>query len=348
MGKWMRFAVKRKKRTGAVILAGLWGMGMLFSLTQKVMAKTYTITDGQRIVTYTTFATDPAEVLGEAGMDLHAWDSYSAGGSDIQVCRALQVRLYHHGQLQLVRSQGETVAALLQRLGISLGEGDRLSHDPELYIWDGMELRIDHCFREIQTYTTTLPHPVEYCMDPALPEGSREVLRQGADGELLCTAEVHYTNFQETGREIISQEMTLAPVTELVALGTGAAPPSPEPAGELWIGDGQIRLPSGELLTYHDTAQVRATAYTHTDAGCDFITYTGTRVHIGTVAVDPRVIPYGTRMFIVSNDGCYIYGISVAEDCGGAIKGDRIDLYFPTYEECMQFGRRNCTIYFLG
>ena len=78
------------------------------------------------------------------------------------------------------------------------------------------------------------------------------------------------------------------------------------------------------------------------------ITATGTTVHVGTVAVDPRYIPYGTRMFIVSNDGVYIYGISVAEDCGGAIKGDRVDLYFPTLSECFAFGRRNCTIYFLG
>ena len=67
-----------------------------------------------------------------------------------------------------------------------------------------------------------------------------------------------------------------------------------------------------------------------------------------TVAVDPTRIPYGTRMFIVSDDGQYVYGIATAEDCGGGIKGDRIDLYYPTYEECMTFGRRSCTIYFLG
>ena len=46
--------------------------------------------------------------------------------------------------------------------------------------------------------------------------------------------------------------------------------------------------------------------------------------------------------------GSYVYGVAEAEDCGGAIKGDRIDLYMPTYEDCVQFGRRTCTIYFLG
>jgi 3D (Asp-Asp-Asp) domain-containing protein len=53
-------------------------------------------------------------------------------------------------------------------------------------------------------------------------------------------------------------------------------------------------------------------------------------------------------MFLVANDGSHIYGVSEAEDCGGAIKGDRIDLYFPTYDECMAFGWRVCTVYLLG
>ena len=78
------------------------------------------------------------------------------------------------------------------------------------------------------------------------------------------------------------------------------------------------------------------------------MTATGTVVHWGTVAVDPRYIPYGTRMFIMASDGSYVYGIATAEDCGGDIKGDRMDLYMPTYEQCMEFGRRRCTLYFLG
>ena len=77
-------------------------------------------------------------------------------------------------------------------------------------------------------------------------------------------------------------------------------------------------------------------------------TATGTKVRWGTVAVDPSRIPYGTRMFIIANDGSYVYGIATAEDCGGDIKGDRMDLYMPTYEQCMEFGRRVCTVYFLG
>ena len=153
----------------------------------------------------------------------------------------------------------------------------------------------------------------------------------------------------EESREILNQTVLRGATEAVVAIGSAAEVEVQETADDMpVIGDGFILLPTGEVLTYTGTAQVRATAYTHTDAGCDLITATGSTVHIGTVAVDPRYIPYGTRMFIVANDGSYVYGISEAEDCGGAIKGDRVDLYFPTYQECMEFGWRNCTIYFLG
>ena len=163
---------------------------------------------------------------------------------------------------------------------------------------------------------------------------------------MLCTARVTYINGKEASRTVLSEVVTTPAVDTVMAIGTAEEMAA---GGDVpVIGDGYILLPTGEMLTFTDTAQVRATAYTHTDAGCDLITATGSTVHIGTVAVDPRYIPYGTRMFIVANDGSYVYGISEAEDCGGAIKGGRVDLYFPTYEQCMQFGWRNCTIYFLG
>ena len=129
----------------------------------------------------------------------------------------------------------------------------------------------------------------------------------------------------------------------MVGTGTELDSESNAPA----IGDGVIVTADGEILTYSRSEQFTATAYTHTDEGCNMITATGTTVRTGTIAVDPSVIPYGTRMFIVTNDGSYIYGIGTAEDCGGAIKGNRLDLYFSTDAECWQFGVRGCTVYFL-
>ena len=323
---------------------------VVVGLSQTAFAKTYVITDGDRVVTYTTFATAPTEILGQAGMDLQEDDTYvTTGSTGITIRRAQTVYICYHGEWMEVSTPGETAGELLARMNLDVDGEDVLSHSLEPPTFDGMELRVDRVVCQQETYTSTLEHETTYCTDATIPEGHREVLTQGRDGELRCTANVTYINGVETEREVLSQDVTIAPVTEIVAQGTGtAAETAVDPEAMPIIGDGYITLPTGEVLTYTDTATVRATAYTHTDAGCDLITATGSTVHVGTVAVDPRYIPYGTRMFIVANDGSYIYGISEAEDCGGAIKGDRVDLYFPTYAECMAFGWRTCTIYFLG
>ncbi len=337
MGRWMRFALDRKRQMFAAAAAGVAAAMMMTVMTQRAMAHTYVITDGSRAVTGTTFAAAPDRVLGQTGSEISGMDG-----------RTQQITVRYHGQSLTVSSQGETVASLLARWGLEPGEGDILSQELQAPTWDGMVIRVDQVVVRQESYAEAIPHQVVYCADATLPRGTREVLTPGADGELLCVAKVTYVNGRETERSVLSRTMVSSPVTQIVAQGTGDGPQAQKADAMPEISDGFIRLPTGEVLTYTGTTQVLATAYTHTDEGCDRITYTGTTVRLGTVAVDPRCIPYGTRMFIVSDDGCYIYGLSVAEDCGGAIKGNRIDLYFPTYEECIQFGRRTCTIYFLG
>lgn len=262
--------------------------------------------------------------------------------------RVQTVSIRYHGEMLEASASGETVEALLTRLGLAVESGDALSHAPSATVRDGMTVFVDSFLTRQETYTAALPHEINLCQDASIPAGMEEILIEGVDGEVMRIAEVTYINGKEVQRKILTETVTIAPVTEIVAVGTGITPQSPDPGAMPVIGDGYILLPTGETLTYTDTATVRATAYTHTDAGCDFITSTGSVVHWGTVAVDPRYIPYGTRMFIVASDGSYIYGIAEAEDCGGAIKGDRMDLYMPTFRQCIEFGRRTCTVYFLG
>ncbi len=116
----------------------------------------------------------------------------------------------------------------------------------------------------------------------------------------------------------------------------------PESDPESVYSSNTITTEDGEMLTYTSTISVEATAYTGGGT-----TATGTAARYGAIAVDPSVIPYGTKMYIVSDDGKWIYGVATAEDCGGAIKGHIVDLYFDDYNTCIQFGRRNCTIYIL-
>ena len=340
---------RRMIRLYLFTLTLILALSLMALLAQTAFAKTYVITDGDRVVTYTSFATDPAEVLGQAGVSLNEYDTYTTeaveGTQTISIRRAQKVTVHYHGEVMRATTLGETAGELLRRLNLDVSGEDVTSHGLDTQTYDGMVLRVDRIVTLQETYTTTIAHEVYYCNDPAIPEGTQDVLTPGEDGEMLCTAGVTYVNGEESERTVLSQTVTKMPTTEVIGIGTGAQTGG---EGELVIGDGYILLPTGELLTYTRTDTVRATAYTHTDAGCDFTTATGTTVHRGTVAVDPRYIPYGTRMFIMASDGSYVYGIATAEDCGGDIKGDRMDLYLPTFDECMEFGRRRCTIYFLG
>lgn len=76
-------------------------------------------------------------------------------------------------------------------------------------------------------------------------------------------------------------------------------------------------------------------------------TATGIKPQRGVVAVDPKVIPLGSRLYIESMDGLPSYGYAYAGDTGGAIKGNRIDLFHNTPAECRSFGRRNVRVYIL-
>jgi len=326
-------------------------MVLLLLLSQTAFAQnTYVITDGDRVLVYTSAATDPAAVLNEVGVALDEDDTYTTqsglGISEITVRRSQLITVNNSGEIMQVNSTEETVEQLLRQLEIQVGDGVQVSEPLEAELLDGMEITVSRTVSDLETYTTLIPYETTYCYDAAISAGTEVVVTPGQEGQLKNTANVVYVDGKETSRTVVEQTVVSQPVNEVIAIGT--AEETQPVSGELVIGDGTITLPTGEVLTFKDTMQVVATAYTHTDEGCDFTTATGTTVRIGTVAVDPRMIPYGTRMFIVANDGSYVYGVSTAEDCGGAIKGNRVDLYYPTHNECIRFGVRDCTIYFLG
>ena len=330
------------------MLAVLLMIPVLFTagvMVQSVFAASFTIRDGGRVYSYTGFSRDTSAVLQGAGVALDDRDQLIRDEGTITVRRAPVVEVIWHGQSISVSTREETAQALLDRLGLSMEEDDVLNIPARTLLSEGMVVRVDRVISREICFTRCLPHETEELYCAALPEGSRKVLVEGRDGALKCRAWVTYINGEESARQVLEETMTCCPVTEMVAVGTGTTETTPTPLPV--ITDQEILLPTGERARYNRVDYVRATAYTHTDAGCTSTTATGSRVHRGTVAVDPRYIPYGTRMFIMASDGSYIYGLAEAEDCGGDIKGDRVDLYLPNYQECMAFGRRRCTVYFL-
>lgn len=243
-----------------------------------------------------------------------------------------EATLVFRGEERTVAASGQTVRELLEGLGLRLTQEDVVSLPLDEVLRPGAVLRVERHQRRREVYTLALEPEREYRLDSTLPWGQEAVLLAGEPGEMRCTAWVDYVNGLETGRQVIEKELLYPPQNELVAVGTWEDPAPTAGNGYLW-------LPEGEMLTYTHTATVEATGFTGADAGAL------PDAHPGTVAVDPEFIPPGTRLYIVSADG-FSYGIAQAR--AGSVQGRRIDLYFSTPAQQAAFGRRECTVYFLG
>lgn len=340
------------KRLRIPVVAGICVLALFVFIRLSASASTtYYITDNGRISRLTTSSTDPEDILEEAGLELGIDDTYTMSESgfypEIVVQRIQNITIDNGGQILRTGSYGETVGQLLQRHNLILGENDTVSEDLGTMTYDGMELTISRRSYETESYARTLGYEVIRQEDPNLPEGLEKILTAGSDGEVLVTERVTYVNGSETERTLISETVSKPAVDQLVVVGTASAADS---EGKLSIGDGVIVTPEGDVLTYTDRRTMVATAYTCEATGGVGITATGTPARVGAIAVDPKVIPYGTRMFILTQDGYAIYGIATAEDTGHPdfICGNRIDLYYDTEAECVQFGVRKCDVYILG
>ena len=348
MSKARKFAMRKDNVLERLMIMVIVPAILMATVSLTAYAQSgYVIYDGENRHVILSEATEPSAVVTDAGLELGRADLLEMNEEgmrpEITVVRNQLIRINNGGQSVVTNSYGETVGELLERTNMGLNEGDAIDVALETVTYDGMELNIDRWTTSTEFVYEEVPFQTEYVQTNKMIKGEEELVTEGANGQLKHTAKVTYFNGKEVSRQIVATEETVPVVNQVIKQGTFEAE-----KGKLTIKDGVIVTADGKMYTYDRTMKVKATAYTHTDAGCDKITATGTTVHWGTVAVDPKLIPYGTKMFIVSNDGSFVYGVSAAEDCGGSIKGNRIDLYMPTTRQCFNFGIRNCTIYFLG
>lgn len=172
-------------RLGAVALTLLLTAGLL---SQAVFAQTtYVITDGDRVLVHTTYATDPAAVLTEAGLELGEEDTFTTQSdgnvSEITVNRIQMVRVNHDGQALEVATYGSTVSGILEQLGIST-EGDlRISQSLDSATYDGMVIDVVALTYETVEYVRSEPYQTIYCTDSTLAPGEEQVLTPGPGGQ---------------------------------------------------------------------------------------------------------------------------------------------------------------------
>ncbi|MDO8611562.1 MAG: G5 domain-containing protein [Dehalococcoidia bacterium] len=234
-----------------------------------------------------------------------ALDTPLTAGLHIFVQRATAVGLsVGGGEPATVYTHSNTVAELLAERGVELLDGDSVTPGPAAALFDGMTVDVTVVRSETESEDTPIPFLTYYRDDSSLPEGEYAELQAGADGYVHREYAVTYENGAAVGRVLLS-ETVVEPDDWIIAQGTAVVAAA-------------VAAPAGDPGCPR-TLRVWATWYTAASAGGGN-TATGTVVRKGTVAVDPRVIPLGTQMYIPG------YGYGVAEDTGGAVIGNIIDL----------------------
>lgn len=270
-----------------------------------------------------------------------------ANGYELTLKAGRPVRIQYGNTILGTTAQGETVSELMARFDIIPGPLDGV-------LVDIGESRITLTVGSDLTYyearTRTQGYETQRVATPDLLQGQEEVVQAGKIGISTDIYEVVWSNGHEISRQWVEQTESTA-VTEIIRYGTSVT--SVDPSDKLVNvstgsdGSGVLTFTSGATMKFSQARTMKCTAYTAGHDGVGTRTATGTTVHRGTVAVDQRYIPLGTRMFIVTEKGSYVYGMAKAEDTG--MRGDnKLDLYMDTYAECINFGRRDCKVYILN
>lgn len=160
---------------------------------------------------------------------------------------------------------------------------------------------------KLEEQTESIPKKVVYQDDPETEAGEDKILEEGKDGKKVKIIKITFFEGEEYSREIVSVE-TIPPKDKKILRGTKI----------VWK---TLSTADGEI-TYWKKMRVYATHYDSRCLGCNEWTATGMRAGKGVIAVDPKVIPLRSKVYIPG------YGQAVAGDTGGAIKGNIIDLGF--------------------
>ncbi|MDQ0416312.1 3D (Asp-Asp-Asp) domain-containing protein/uncharacterized protein YabE (DUF348 family) [Croceifilum oryzae] len=231
-----------------------------------------------------------------------------------------------------------TVREFLEEQKIALGEWDEISTALDAKIQDGMQISIDRIEQVVKKEEKEIKFDTEEQKDKTLAKGEKKEVTAGKLGKEIYQVTIYYKNGQpmmKDGKPASDSKLIekIDPIKAVVKIGTKeeAEESDSRPAS---AGGGS--LPNG--TSYKKMMTAETTAYTSKPGAK---TASGKVARVGLVAVDPRVIPLGTRLFIED------YGMAVAADTGGAVKGNIIDVYFNSEAECQKWGRKNKKVYIL-
>lgn len=236
----------------------------------------------------------------------------------ITVNRSVPMSITADGVTRNIEMAPHPVKEVLDKLQIALGPMDRVTPGLDQVVTGNVNVKVTRVMEKVLTVQAALPFqtltkPGDFPV--GLPD---RVIAKGSTGLDEQTVKVTYEDGVEVDRAILSQQTLRKPVEQVVASGT-----------QTTISRG------GHTFTFKRAYQVKATGYSEPGGR----TSVGYPVSRGVIAVDPRVIPYYTKMWVEG------YGWGTALDTGSAIKGNRVDLYFDTEQEALSWGVRTVIVY---
>ena len=336
-------------------------------------------------ISVTCSGEDVEDALSAAGVNMLQGDSYTTVQKGniryVDVLRAKVVTLTVNGQTEYVRTGCSTVGELLKERNIVLDADDTLSANLQDKVTDGMAITV--AMTDVQTVTmqVDLVFETEYRDDPNAYDGETTVLQSGKNGRKQVTYTIVSENGVVTSLQVGEEEIVCEPVNQIVARGTKQHPteestgsdiqtsgsdpveqwpvaeePEEEPPADVSSGnssdgssdssasDNTVQAWDGTIYTYSEVLNMTATAYTF-NSGAN-ITASGVPAQVGVIAADLSYLPMGTVVYIVSASGSWEYGYAVVGDTG--VSGAKVDLFFNTYDECIQFGIQDALVYVIG
>lgn len=315
-----------------------------------------TVKDGDKKIFVRTAGT-VKDAVEKAGIELNEGDEFSYDGDlyvfdsmVIEVKRSFSVKVIADSKVIKCRvTDGTTVAETLEKAGITLGENDTVSKSLTKTVEKGDKLVVKRISYETHKETEVLSFKTVTKKDSSMYKDQSKVIQQGKNGKQVVTYKDKYVDGKLTKSEIVKTKVKVKAQDKIVVVGTKSRPVT-KVSGRYTISEltppKSLELDeNGRPTKYKKVLTGKATAY-YSGTTCS----TGVHVKPGYVAVNPKQIPYGTKMYIVSSDGKWNYGYAIAADTGGfAWNGSNtmIDLFMWSEADCWQFGRRSVDVYIL-
>lgn len=245
----------------------------------------------------------------------------------------------NNGVVKTYKTSCKTVKELLSDLKIKVDDDDIVIPDLDTELKSEGKISIIKVDVKVIEKEVEAPFKTIKKKNKELTHKQSRILVQGVNGKNKVKCKEYYAGDKLIKEEVIHVETLVEPIDQVFEEGTKEVFTNDR-------GDFTARKSIKMVATAYE-AGPRSTGKRPGDKGYG-ITASGARAKRGTVAVDPRVIPLGTKLYIKSlTPGVPDYGFAIAQDTGGAIKGNKIDLFMDTVWECLQFGRRPVMVYIL-